>query len=174
MKTRTLFLTILIMLCSCCGMAQSASPFVFSASGGYFSNGTCSISETIGELSMIKTLTLTNIILTEGFQQPFEVDLPTVVPPEISSNIPPTIFPNPCNGNCFIQFNCTADYEVTMHVFDTYGKSLFIERFPVTAGIPIHQLNLIDLPDGLYILLLNESFNNEMITIRSLKIQIIK
>ncbi|MBK8683873.1 MAG: hypothetical protein IPN26_02195 [Bacteroidetes bacterium] len=54
--------------------AQSLSPQVIASSGGYQSNAAGSLSFTIGETNT-QTLSSANHILTQGFQQPFEINL---------------------------------------------------------------------------------------------------
>jgi hypothetical protein len=49
--------------------AQSLSPVVLASSGGYFESGTVSLSWTLGEMAT-ETFSGSNIILTQGFQQP--------------------------------------------------------------------------------------------------------
>src|SRR2546428_799059 len=70
MKTIRIFITLCIMLCaSCIVKAQTISPKVSPASGGYYSAGGKSISWTMGETN-IQTLTAGGKMITQGFQQP--------------------------------------------------------------------------------------------------------
>lgn len=55
-------------------MAQSVSPEVVSASGDYFDNGNVSLSWTLGEIAT-ETYSNGNVILTQGFQQPFGISI---------------------------------------------------------------------------------------------------
>lgn len=54
--------------------AQSLSPDVITASGDYYENANVSISWTLGE-TVTETFTGTNVILTQGFQQPFGIQI---------------------------------------------------------------------------------------------------
>jgi hypothetical protein len=53
---------------------QTLTPEVISSSGGYFDNTNASLSWTLGE-PVIETLTETNAILTQGFHQPFGIQI---------------------------------------------------------------------------------------------------
>jgi hypothetical protein len=54
--------------------AQSLSPQVVASSGGYYTNTSGSLSFTVGETN-IQTLSSPNHLLTQGFQQPLEINL---------------------------------------------------------------------------------------------------
>jgi hypothetical protein len=54
--------------------AQTLSPEVISSAGGYFENTDASLSWTLGE-TVTETFTGTNVILTQGFQQPFGIQI---------------------------------------------------------------------------------------------------
>lgn len=55
-------------------MAQSVSPEVVSSAGDYYENGNVSLSWTLGEIAT-ETYTNGNVILTQGFQQPFGITI---------------------------------------------------------------------------------------------------
>ena len=67
-------ITILLMYFACCmlhsSFAQTLSPKVISSSVGYFSAGGKSLSWTMGE-PFYKTFQNGNLLLTQGFQQPY-------------------------------------------------------------------------------------------------------
>lgn len=69
MHIRSLFLSVFLLL-TIIVRGQSLSPQVFASAGNYFDNGTFSLSWTLGE-PIIETFTTVNIILTQGFQQPY-------------------------------------------------------------------------------------------------------
>lgn len=54
--------------------AQSLSPQVIASSGGYYSNAAGSLSFTVGE-TVTQTYTSGSNMLTQGFQQPFELNI---------------------------------------------------------------------------------------------------
>lgn len=55
-------------------LAQSVSPEVISSAGDYYENGNVSLSWTLGEIAT-ETYTNGNVILTQGFQQPFGITI---------------------------------------------------------------------------------------------------
>jgi len=55
-------------------LAQSVSPEVVSSAGDYYENANVSLSWTLGEIAT-ETYTNGNIILTQGFQQPFGITI---------------------------------------------------------------------------------------------------
>src|SRR5687767_11905584 len=76
--------------------SQQLSPFVVSSSGGFYSNAEGMLSFTTGELAAIETYTHPLVTLTQGFQQPW--DLNTHVDDNQSSGFSFDIYPNPSDG----------------------------------------------------------------------------
>ena len=107
MKTALTFIAVLIF--SVAVMGQALSPSVLAATGGFSSNANGSISYTVGEMTMIQTFSGGGNILTQGFQQPY--NLPTGLP-EIAANATGDLllFPNPATYQlCYaFQFNSTG------------------------------------------------------------------
>ena len=107
MKTAFTFITVLIF--SVAMMGQTLSPSVLAATGGFSSNANGSVSYTVGEMTMVQTFSGGGNILTQGFQQPY--NLPTGLP-EIATaaNGDLFLYPNPATDQiCYaFQFNSTG------------------------------------------------------------------
>lgn len=58
--------------------AQTLNPTVITTAGGYTTGATVSLSWTLGELAT-ETLSNSNLVLTQGFQQPDSVSLPALL-----------------------------------------------------------------------------------------------
>lgn len=150
--------------------AQSNSPTVV-ASGGYFYDaGSFSNSFTIGEMALIETYSTAGFMLTQGFQQPNEN--PSGIDP-VNNPALFGIFPNPGNGQLYIEYNLDAAAEVSIEVYDMLGHLILSEESNRSNG---HQLQTIDLTsqsNGIYFVRCSAKTANKT-TVNTSKITITK
>lgn len=130
--------------------AQSLSPTVVASSGGFFSNASGMLSETVGELAAVTTLSSANNFLTQGFQQPsdFSTGVTTTVSPDFSF----AVFPNPSEGLFNVVVHSGKDMSLQLTVYDMLGKKIFQSANIISAGKNILQLNLSQRIAGIYLL----------------------
>jgi len=143
--------------------AQSLKPEVISTAGDFFVGANAMLSWTIGE-TMITTLEGTNAILTQGFQQPFEM-----VVSNISDHHPPLqikVFPNPISTFLSISFLIERERKFIIDIVDITGKMIYNEK--VTSSQLVKQIDFSLFKTGLYILRLR---SEEGYIIKSYKIQ---
>src|SRR6185369_12336229 len=74
-------------------------------------------------------------------------------------------FPNPTNGKLNITFNSAAKQKYVLKVMDLAGKALMFESVIAEEGRNLHQIDLIGVAKGMYILSI-EGEGTEIQTIR--------
>jgi hypothetical protein len=124
---------------------------VVSPAGGYFSNGTISISWTLGE-PVIGTLVNNDadLMLTQGFQQGnlFNVDVPTTDLPTLSIKM----YPNPAIKNVFFTItNPEAKGEYSVDIYDITGRKILTENFGQFVDQEEKSLDVSSLKSGIYL-----------------------
>jgi len=130
--------------------AQSLSPTVVASSGGFFSSASGMLSETIGELAAVTTLTSAGNFLTQGFQQPS--DFSTGIAIVESEDISLSVFPNPSEGLFNVVVHTAKDETLQLTLYDMLGKKIFQSVNILSAGKNILQLDLTQLIAGIYLL----------------------
>jgi hypothetical protein len=143
-----------MILCACSVAAQQINQEVIASAGGFntSSDKSVSISWTLGE-TIIPTLVSGDgsLILTHGFQQKIIV---SSVEENFEDPVDVTVFPNPAGESINIQFKSAIDKEILISLLDAQGKLVRTDRIEVTALIK--QMNLQDLPAGVYYLRLTK------------------
>lgn len=152
MKRRILMLAMI--LCAYSVVAQQINQEVIATAGGFntSSDKSVSISWTLGE-TIIPTLVSSDgsLILTHGFQQRLTV---SSVEENFEDPVDVTVFPNPAGESINIQFKSAIDKEILISLLDAQGKLVRTDQIEVTALIK--QMNLQDLPAGVYYLRLTK------------------
>jgi hypothetical protein len=130
--------------------AQSLTPTVVASSGGFFSNASGMLSETVGELAAVTTLSTANNFLTQGFQQPsdFSTGASTIVSPDFAV----LVFPNPAAGLFNIVIQSDRDESLELSVYDMLGKKIIRTEESITAGRNIFRIDLTQKIAGIYLL----------------------
>jgi urease accessory protein UreH len=98
---------------------QTLTPSVISSGGGYFEGENMSISWTLGELA-VTTLSSGDLILTQGFQQPFDLDVGTRDNNNLSWGI--SVYPNPVGDQLRIRFDISDPGDYLIEVQDVTGR----------------------------------------------------
>ena len=103
--------------------AQMLTPQVIASTGGYSSNGTNSLSYTVGEMTMVQTFSANNNILTQGFQQPNDmtVGLIDITQDDFGSFV---IYPNPAVDNAWLGFTMPEAGKITIVMYDAIGQKV--------------------------------------------------
>jgi hypothetical protein len=142
------YLLIIILIVSAgSSFAQTNSPTTLSSGGGYATGSGFTNSFTVGQGSLVNTFSSGTFILTQGFQQPVDVNTGFAPVSEIENF---GLFPNPSNGQVFLQYELTLASDVTIEVFDMLGQMVFSETSSRSAGHQDHVVNLDNQPAGIY------------------------
>ncbi len=138
-----------MVLFSFAGWGQSLSPTVVASAGDYFDNGTVSISFTVGEVA-VTTLEAGDVILTQGFQQPFELDVTGVKDQEISWSV--KTYPNPVKENLHVKFTLENPDGFTIVVMDLTGKKVFIKKYDQVQPGEVKDIDFQNYAPGIYLI----------------------
>ncbi len=128
---------------------QSLSPTVVASAGGYLDNGTVSLSFTVGEVA-VTTLTGGDMILTQGFQQPFELDVTAVNDKPVSWSV--KTYPNPVDENLHIRFTIQKPEDFTVVVMDITGKKVFVKKYEQVQIGQVKEINMQNYHPGIYMI----------------------
>lgn len=123
-------------------------PSVISTSGAYSENENMSISWTLGDLA-ITTLQGENLILTQGFQQPFDHGVGVELN-KVDWNI--LVYPNPIEHELRIQFALYESNNFLMEIQDVTGRVIMHESHENVTPGDLVILNVSDFVQGIYFL----------------------
>lgn len=101
------------------------SPTVISSAGNYSEAGNISLSWTLGEVA-VSTLQQGDVILTQGFQQPFLKDVGFKLNP-IDWKI--IAYPNPVTDELRIQFDLMDTKDFIVEIQDVTGKLISQQQY---------------------------------------------
>ncbi|MFA6923904.1 MAG: T9SS type A sorting domain-containing protein [Bacteroidales bacterium] len=134
-----------------CGYAysQSVSPEVIASSGEYFIGTNATLSWTLGE-PVTETFTGTNNILTQGFQQKYDI---ATIQEENKNTYQISVFPNPTKDVLNVIINLGLDNKYTTQLFDMQGKLLVSNSFTGNS----ESINMNPFTSGNYLLRINNS-----------------
>ena len=130
---------------------QSLSPTVVATAGGYFDNGTVSLSFTVGEIA-ITTLTGGDLILTQGFQQPFELDV-TGVDDNHPVNWSVKTYPNPVQDHLNIRFSIRNPQDFTVVIMDITGEKVLVKEYMRVQPGEVKEVDMQNYHAGIYMIL---------------------
>jgi len=126
------------------------SPTVLSSAGGYNEAGGISLAWTMGELA-VSTLSTTGMILTQGFQQPFLLDIGDAIDdPEFNWSV--NAYPNPVSDILNLRFNLDKTMDLQLELYDITGKKLTIKKLPSIMPGGRETLDFSGFREGIYIL----------------------
>ena len=125
------------------------TPTVISSAGGYAEATDISLAWTMGELA-VSTLSTTDMILTQGFQQPFLLDINAIDDPEFNWSV--NAYPNPVSEILNLRFNIDKTMDLQLELYDITGKKLVIKMLPSIMPGGRETLDFSGFRDGIYIL----------------------
>jgi hypothetical protein len=173
MKKHHMIIYFFLFACAGKMSAQQLTPFVVSPSGGFYSNDSGMLSFTVGEMAAVTTLATSTAILTQGFQQYWDLGTPTIEHPHIAFSS--EIHPNPSDGNFTLVTETTETANVDVRIMDLLGREIFRTSYHYESTIHTQHFNLTDLPQGCYLVHLTVKDDYTSITNYQVqKIQIIK
>lgn len=132
----------------CVGIhAQSSSPDVLASAGGFATGAGFTNSFTIGQGSLPETFTAGAFMLTQGFQQPADIGTGLAPVNDMGSQ---EIFPNPSNGQFFLEYTLTENADISIEAFDVLGQSVYSEKNSSYAGKQLYSIDLSTQSNGIY------------------------
>jgi hypothetical protein len=156
-------LFILLAVIGCLGYsahAQTLSPTVVSSSGGYFTSASASLSFTVAEMTMVQTFTTAGNILTQGFQQPEDLNVGILESTPVDGSI--VIYPNPTNGLFSLQYSAGESAEREISIYNGIGQIVLRKTIQQVAGVNKVDFDLSIFCQGMYMveLLVKNEKNN--------------
>ena len=149
MKRKILLFLILLPCFSLTWGQVQLNPTVISSAGGYAEATDISLAWTMGELA-VSTLSATGMILTQGFQQPFLLDINAIDDPEFNWSV--NAYPNPVSEVLNLRFNIDKTMDLQLELYDITGKKLFIKMLPSIMPGGRETLDFSGFREGIYIL----------------------
>lgn len=121
-------------------------PTVISPAGNFHKTENMSLSWTLGEVA-VTTLSGNNLVLTQGFQQPFGSAVgiePNPVKWQISA------YPNPVRNELRLQFDLPEVTDFSLEVQDVSGRVMFQQEFDAVYPGDIIPVEMSDYKEGVY------------------------
>jgi hypothetical protein len=161
---KKLLLVVVACLFAVTAFSQSISSSVVATAGGYSTAGGLSLSWTLGELAT-ETLTSTNLILTQGFQQGYyEI---TSIDDPLSKLIDLKVFPNPAIDYINILIEDVDVKNVKIELYNLEGKLIYNEQWENSGSA--HQLQLNNFSSSQYILRIIDEQNGKVNSFKIIK-----
>ena len=141
----------ILFLSATAGAQITLTPSVIASGGGYAEADNIIISWTLGELA-VTTLTGDGMILTQGFQQPFDIGV-GFRPEEVDWKI--SVYPNPVTDVLRIRFGLENPQDFLVEIQDVTGRIFIQEQYKRILPGEILQINTSDFIEGVYFLKLS-------------------
>jgi hypothetical protein len=155
---RIAMLSSLLAMISVNAMSQTLERQVLASAGNVSTVSNLEISYTIGE-AVITTATTADIILTQGFQQPYFVVIPD------DALFPWLVFyPNPTNGDAIARFILDQPNRITITVTNAIGQQVMLESVNYTRGEMQYVLPSSRLLPGVYFISFRLGNGKPMVT----------
>ena len=125
---------------------------VIASAGRFSTSGSITLSWTLGEMA-VKTLAGTNLMLNQGFQQPWELIIDGGTPiqePELNWSV--KAFPNPVRDNLNVEFTLEKSERFSMEILDITGKKIYQREAETIMPDQTIQLDFSSYKEGIYIL----------------------
>jgi hypothetical protein len=132
--------------------AQSITPSTMNSAGGSALVGTNINEWSFGEMVAIETAAAGPNTVTQGLLQPTYANNVSI--DEHTSGLQENLilFPNPTDGNIFLQPSLSAESMLEMRIVDMSGKVLAQQQSKLYSGTEIQTFDLTGYTSGMYIL----------------------
>ena len=147
---KKIFIIFFLAFSAMLAQGQILSPTVVASAGDFLDNGTVSLSFTVGELA-VTTLQAGSTILTQGFQQPFELDVSNVVVDK-PVNWSVKTYPNPVDDYLHVRFTLKNPGDFTMVIMDITGKKVFSKKYEQIQSGEVKEIDMTKYAPGIYLI----------------------
>lgn len=169
MKSKIINLWAFIVLTCLSLQAQTLSPSVISAGGGYATSSIGSLSYTIAEMTMTETFAQGSYILSQGFQQP-EIMTVSITDLEITT-VDIVLHPNPTSGQIKLVYQSGTTSRNSIKIFNLSGNVILSEKFTAQCGLNTLAFDLSQYSSGIYILeLVTEQHGRKIISVNKINL----
>ncbi len=150
--TKKIRLLILFVFASIFSFAQTIYPATINTSGGRGTIGTKEYEYSIGEMTVVSTLSSSNVIVTHGVLQPIQQNAESISE-TIFAKLNLEVFPNPTQGIISIQTKNSNVQLQNIQVLDITGK--LIENIACNKNSTSSNVDVTAFASGNYILQIN-------------------
>ncbi|RNC86803.1 MAG: T9SS C-terminal target domain-containing protein [Winogradskyella sp.] len=109
-------------------------------------SGTYSVSQSIGQSSVIGTYSRRGYYLLQGYQQPLEFRTSNI---DYDTNLQAVVYPNPVDNKVTVQFNESIEDQFVIRIFDINGRLIYDREFSPIQSLEVY---LDDISDGTYLM----------------------
>ena len=157
-------------------VAQTISPQALSATGGFYaSGGNYTMSYTVGEMTMVKTFTGGNYILTQGFQQPTDSLISGLLDFTTDDFGSFVVYPNPAVNKVWFGMQFPAEGNVLVSIFNLLGeKTADVFSGSYTNGKVVAQQDISTYAAGMYLMSASFTDSKGTVHVSSKKFQVIQ
>lgn len=146
------------------GFKQAAmSQSTIASGGGNVASGGITVSYTIGQI-FYTSKENTNIKVTEGVQQPYEIQTSNEIKEAEGIKLIMSVYPNPTNKDLTLIIENYSVSNLRYILFDISGKQLFAEKINKIST----QISFSDYPASTYFIKITDS-NKEIKTFKIIK-----
>lgn len=132
-------------------LAQSSGPATLNASGGTTTSGGNVFDWSIGEMTMVTSITASNIVVTQGVLQPADAVASSVKnTAQLADQL--KVFPNPATSLINVQYASPTDGELTCKLSDMAGRLIITQTYTITAGTVTELVDVSGLAAATYLL----------------------
>jgi len=145
--------------CTCMHAQQMIlSPTVLAPAGGHDQSANYTLSWRLGEVA-VTTLNGNNLILTQGFQQSFGLDVGIR---ERVTDLGIRVYPNPVKNELFIRFGSEKESDYLLEIEDVTGRIMLQQSYSRVEPGDILRINTSAFSSGVYFLRIISSDLNRM------------
>jgi len=149
MKTKIL-LVILFFVFATNIHAQVIGPGTLNAAGHSTIIGSNDFEWSVGEMTMVNTLSIPGIIITQGVLQPADVKVD--VPAYLAEQQQLSVFPNPALSAVNLQYTSAGQGVLAYRLYDMNGKLITNASADFAPGTTIQNIDLSKLANAGYVL----------------------
>lgn len=151
MRKKWIFYFIGVLLCSPC-YAQSIAPSTINAAGNSAVVGTNTHEWSVGEMALVHTATAGSNTVTQGLLQPVYLSNADIHEETSGAQDPFILFPNPSDGQIFLQPHLGNGTQLDLTLVDLSGKVLLRRQAVLYHGNEAQSVDLNTYASGMYIL----------------------
>lgn len=130
--------------------AQSIGPKTINAAGGSGTIGSTELEWSIGEMTMVSTLSSSGIVVTQGVLQPADNYEGVKSTSSLSGQL--QVFPNPVISEVNLKYTSQNAGTLNYRLIDMNGKVITEHAILATQGVTLEKINVADLACANYML----------------------
>jgi len=147
---KPVLLLVLGLAAACSVRAQVLGPTTLNSAGGTKVIGSNEFDWSVGEMTMVSTFTMSNLIVTQGVLQPAGYSNEGVPTNKLASEL--QVYPNPATNIVNIDFTTPVQSSLTYRLMDIAGKVIKTSSMDARQGKTSEQVDVASLANATYML----------------------